>query len=150
MSAFRNVNCNATYLFRESPCHYLTFIWHFKMLIKCNANVSIPGAMRNANVMQMKCNANNVKKCIILGAIHWWSLACHFLCFGAAEFSSVLKDCFRYMPDGTQNILRTDRYLGNRGSMSALVWSMQRICVADTHIFLRQFLFLKNFPPWVE
>ena len=55
VSAFRNVNCNATYLFWESPCHYLTFIWHFEMLIKCNANVSIPGAMRNANIMQMKC-----------------------------------------------------------------------------------------------
>ena len=29
---------------------------------------------------------------------HWHAI---FLCFGAAEFSSVLKDCFRYMPDGT-------------------------------------------------
>ena len=62
VSAFRNVNCNAMYLFWESPCHYLTFIWDFKMLIKCNANVSIPGAMRNANVMQMNCNANKCKK----------------------------------------------------------------------------------------
>ena len=25
------------------------------MLMKCNANISIPGAMQNANVMQMKC-----------------------------------------------------------------------------------------------
>ena len=32
------------------------------MLMKCNANVSIPGAMRNANAMQMKCNANKCKK----------------------------------------------------------------------------------------
>ena len=53
VSAFQNANCNATYLFGESPCHYLTFIWHFEMLIKCNANISIPGAMRYANVMQM-------------------------------------------------------------------------------------------------
>ena len=45
VSAFRNANCNATYLFWESPCHYLTFIWHFEVLIKCNANISIPGAM---------------------------------------------------------------------------------------------------------
>ena len=77
---------------------------------------------------------------------HWHAI---FLCFGVAEFSWVLKDCFRYMPDGTRNILHTDRYLGNRDSMSALVWSMQRICVGDTHIFLRRFLFLKNFSPWV-
>ena len=53
VSAFRNANCNATYLFWESPCRYLTFIWHFEMLMKCNANISIPGAMQNANVMQM-------------------------------------------------------------------------------------------------
>ena len=39
--------------FWESPCHYLTFIWHFEMLMKCNANISIPGAMRNVNEMQM-------------------------------------------------------------------------------------------------
>ena len=45
LSAFRNTKCNASYLFRESPCHYLTFICHFEMLIKCNANISIPGAM---------------------------------------------------------------------------------------------------------
>ena len=32
------------------------------MLMKCNANISIPGAMRNANEMQMKCNANKCKK----------------------------------------------------------------------------------------
>ena len=32
------------------------------MLIKCNANVSILGAMRNANVMQMKCNENKCEK----------------------------------------------------------------------------------------
>ena len=56
------------YLFWESPCRYLTFIWNFEMLIKCNANVSIPGAMENANVMQMKCNA---KKCKILGEIQY-------------------------------------------------------------------------------
>ena len=53
VSAFRNAKCNASDLFWESPCRYLTFIWHFEMLIKCNANISIPGAMRNANVMQM-------------------------------------------------------------------------------------------------
>ena len=29
VSAFRNAKCNASYLFWESPCHYLTFIWHF-------------------------------------------------------------------------------------------------------------------------
>ena len=43
VSAFRNANCNATYLFWKSPCRDLTFIWHFEMLIKCNANISIPG-----------------------------------------------------------------------------------------------------------
>ena len=32
------------------------------MLMKCNANISIPGTMRNANVMQMKCNANRCEK----------------------------------------------------------------------------------------
>ena len=53
VSAFRNAKCNASYLFWESPCHYLTFIWHFEMLMKCNANISIPGAMRNVNEMQM-------------------------------------------------------------------------------------------------
>ena len=53
VSAFQNAKCNATYLFWESPCRYLTFIWHFKMLMKCNANISIPGAMRNVNEMQM-------------------------------------------------------------------------------------------------
>ena len=62
VSAFRNTNCNAMYLFWESPCRYLTFIWHFEMLMKCNANISILGAMQNANVMQMKCNANKCKK----------------------------------------------------------------------------------------
>ena len=31
------------------------------MLMKCNANISIPGAMRNVNEMQMKCNANKYK-----------------------------------------------------------------------------------------
>ena len=67
------------------------------------------------------------------------------LCLLAAEFSSVLKDWFRYMPDGTQNILHTNRYLGNRG-MSALFRSMHRICVGDTHMFLRRFLLLKIFP----
>ena len=64
------------YLFWESPCQYLTIIWHFEMLIQqCNANtpISILGAMRNANVMQMKCNnANKCEKCIILGAIQWY------------------------------------------------------------------------------
>ena len=45
VSAFRNAKCNASYLFWESPCHYLTFIWHFEMLMKCNANISILGAM---------------------------------------------------------------------------------------------------------
>ena len=45
VSAFQNAKCNASYLFWESPCHYLTFIWHFEMLMKCNANISIPGAM---------------------------------------------------------------------------------------------------------
>ena len=53
VSAFRNAKCNASYLFSESPCHYLTFIWHFEMLVKCNANISILGAMRNVNEMQM-------------------------------------------------------------------------------------------------
>ena len=53
LSAFRNAKCSASYLFWESPCRYLTFIWHFEMFIKCNANISIPGAMQNANVMQM-------------------------------------------------------------------------------------------------
>ena len=62
VSAFQNAICNTTYLFWESPCQYLTFIWHFEMLIICNANISIPGAMRNANVMQMKCNANKCEK----------------------------------------------------------------------------------------
>ena len=75
VSAFRNAICNTTYLFWESPCQYLTFIWHFEMLIICNANISIPGAMRNANVMQMKCNANKCEKCIILGAIQYLLLA---------------------------------------------------------------------------
>ena len=42
------------------------------MLIKCTANISIPGAMQNANVMQMKCNANQCKKCIIMGAIQYF------------------------------------------------------------------------------
>ena len=32
------------------------------MLMKCNANILILGAMRNANVMQMKCNANKCEK----------------------------------------------------------------------------------------
>ena len=32
------------------------------MLMKCYANISIPGAMRNTNVMQMKCNANKCEK----------------------------------------------------------------------------------------
>ena len=32
------------------------------MLMKCNANISIPGGMRNANVMQMKCIANKCEK----------------------------------------------------------------------------------------
>ena len=31
----------------------LHYIWHFKMLMKCNANISIPGAMQNVNEMQM-------------------------------------------------------------------------------------------------
>ena len=31
---------------------YLVFL---KMLMKCNANILILGAMRNANEMQMKC-----------------------------------------------------------------------------------------------
>ena len=53
MSAFRNAKCNASYLFWESPCCYLTFIWHFEMLMKCNANISIPGAMQNVNEMQI-------------------------------------------------------------------------------------------------
>ena len=53
VSAFGNAKCNARYVFWESPCHYLTFIWHFEMLMKCNANISIPGAMRNVNEMQM-------------------------------------------------------------------------------------------------
>ena len=53
VSAFRNAKCNASYLFWESPCHYLTFIWHFEMLMKCDANRSILGAMRNVNEMQM-------------------------------------------------------------------------------------------------
>ena len=35
----------ATYFGSQSPCRYLTFIWHFEMLMKCNANISIPGAM---------------------------------------------------------------------------------------------------------
>ena len=72
VSAFQNDSCNAIYLFWESPCCYLTFIWHFEMLMKCNANISILGAMRNANVMQMKCNANKCEKCIILGAIQYF------------------------------------------------------------------------------
>ena len=62
VSAFQNANCNATYLFWESPCRNLIFIWHFEMLIKCNANISILGAMQNANVMQMKCNTNKCEK----------------------------------------------------------------------------------------
>ena len=62
VSAFRNYICNATYLFWESSCQHLTFIWHFEMLMKCNANIPIPGAMRNANVMQKKCNANKCEK----------------------------------------------------------------------------------------
>ena len=70
VSAFRNDNCNATYLFWESPCRYLTCIWHFEMLMKCHANISILGAMQNENVMQIKCNANKCKKCINLGVIH--------------------------------------------------------------------------------
>ena len=41
--------------FWKSPCRYSTFIWHFEMLMKCNAYISIPGAMRNVNEMQMKC-----------------------------------------------------------------------------------------------
>ena len=45
LSAFQNAKCNASYLFWEPPCRYLTFIWHFEMLMKCYANVSIPGAM---------------------------------------------------------------------------------------------------------
>ena len=45
VSAFRNAKCNSSYLFWESPCHYLTFIWHFEMLMKCNANICILGAM---------------------------------------------------------------------------------------------------------
>ena len=53
VSSFRNAKCNASYLFWESHCCYLTFIWHFKMLVKRNANISIPGAMRNVNEMQM-------------------------------------------------------------------------------------------------
>ena len=32
------------------------------MLMKCNANISILGAMRNANVMQIKCNSNKCEK----------------------------------------------------------------------------------------
>ena len=62
VSAFQNANCNAMYLFWESPCRNWTFIWHFEMLIKCNANISILGAMQNANVMQMKCNTNKCEK----------------------------------------------------------------------------------------
>ena len=42
--------------------HHLVIIWHFKMLIKCNANISILGAMQNANVMQMKYNASKCEK----------------------------------------------------------------------------------------
>ena len=53
-----DAKCNASYLFWESPCRYLTFIWHFEMLMKCNANISIPGAMPNVNEMQMKCKCN--------------------------------------------------------------------------------------------
>ena len=49
----------------------MTYFWHFEMLMKCNANISILGAMQNANVMQMKCNANKCKKCIILGMIQY-------------------------------------------------------------------------------
>ena len=29
VSAFQNAICNAMYLFWESPCRYLTSIWHF-------------------------------------------------------------------------------------------------------------------------
>ena len=32
------------------------------MLMKCNANISVPGAMQNANEMQMKCNAHKCEK----------------------------------------------------------------------------------------
>ena len=53
LSAFRNAKCNASYPFWESPCCYLTFIWHFEMLMKCNANISIPGAMQNVNEKQV-------------------------------------------------------------------------------------------------
>ena len=50
---FEIAKSNASYLFWETPCHYLTFTWHFKMLMKCNANISIPGAMQNVNEMQL-------------------------------------------------------------------------------------------------
>ena len=36
----------------------IDIIWHFEMLMKCNANISIPGAMQNVNEMQMKCKCN--------------------------------------------------------------------------------------------
>ena len=53
VSVFRNAKCNVSYLFWESACRYLTFLWHFEMLMKCNANISISGAMQNVNEMQM-------------------------------------------------------------------------------------------------
>ena len=67
------------------------------MLMKCNANISIPGAMQNANVMQMECKWNvmqiNAKKCIILGVIHCFMYTYFVICaFGSAPLYYLSND----------------------------------------------------------